>query len=219
MSRLNWDSLPADWTFTYNANIIERPYKGRPWVNAPQTEVSITGVIQPMVLECQEDWDSLVAWFDTRSKLVTCPLFYRAPITFEGVTSVYNATTTAINWTGTPYEFSGSYYVGANADVAYGVINPLDPVEWKVDIRPLENGIPFVQPKAGMPYQVGAIPFYVKTRKDNSFFDVILSLTPTNILSASEYVFIEEFSNSVIGYNDNNFSVYAEFNPNVIWRV
>lgn len=166
MSRLNWDALGADWTLTYNANIGEKPFYGLPMVNSPQTEVTITGIIQPMLLTCLEDYEQIVEWFDTRTKLVRCPVFYRAPVEYEGKTSYYDPLTKAIRWINSPYRFFGGYYVGSNANLSWDVLNPALPVEWKVDIRPLENGLPFVLPKKSLPIQIGAIPFYVKSRSN-----------------------------------------------------
>jgi hypothetical protein len=163
-NRLNWDAIGANWTLSYNPNVIERPFHGRPIVSTPQTEVTISGIIQPMLLTCREDFQELVTWFTERTKLVRCPVFYRAPVSYEGKVSYYDALSTSVRWVGSPYQFSGGYYVGANS-TSFNVLNPADPVEWKVDIRPLENGIPYVAPGAKLPIQVGAIPFYVKPRR------------------------------------------------------
>lgn len=163
-NRLNWDRVGANWTLSYNPNVIERPFHGKPIVNTPQTEVTITGVIQPMILTCKEDYQQLVNWFKDRTKLVICPVFYRAPVTYEGKVSYYDPGTDSIRWVDSPYRFSGGYYFGANTSGG-AVINPSLPVQWKVDIRPLENGIPFVDPAANLPVQVGAIPFYVKPKR------------------------------------------------------
>jgi hypothetical protein len=185
-NRLNWDNLGANWTLSYNPNIIERPFHGRPWVSTPQTEVTITGVIQPMILTCVEDYEQLVNWFTTRSKLVRCPVFYRAPVTYEGKTSFYDADTLSIRWNDSPYRFSGGYYTGSNANpTSYKVIDPNQPVEWKVDIRPLENGIPFVQPGLKLPIQIGAIPFYVKPRRPSLAAEVFLNLDPVVVGQAA----------------------------------
>ena len=153
-------------------------------VNSPQTEVTITGVIQPMLITCRDDYQELLDWFTTRSKLVRCPLFYRAPVSFEGKTSFYDSATVSIRWNDSPYRFSGCYYVGSNAS-SYRVINPSLPVEWKLDIRPLENGLPFVSPKDKLPIQIGAIPFYVKPKRNPLVAEVFLDLNPITLGAAT----------------------------------
>lgn len=213
-NRLNWDNLGADWTLSYNPNIIERPFHGRPIVNSPQTEVTITGVIQPMTLTCVEDYEEILEWFTTRSKLVRCPVFYRAPITYEGFTSFYDPVTESIRWNNSPYRFSGGYYSGVNAIDGY-VINPSAPVEWKLDIRPLENGLPFVKPAAKSLIQVGAIPFYVKPKPGNEFNEVYLTVQDSELNSSPTSVFMHLSSPVISGSVGANF-IYSSISSNII---
>jgi hypothetical protein len=161
---INFDNIGADWTLDYGATVLTKPYSGKPYITCSSTEVAISGTIQSLVLKCQSDIDSLEQWFTDGSKLVTCPLFYTAPISFEGVDSYYDSATNSISWSDSPYSFSGGYYVGTNADSNYDVINPLLPVEFKVNIIPLERGYRYYQPSSNSPRQVDAIPFIVLPR-------------------------------------------------------
>ncbi len=164
MSKLNWDTVGADWSFSYNPQILEKPFSGKVLVTCAQTEPTIRGTIQPLTLTCQEDIDSLEQWFEDGERLVRCPLFYRAPVTVDGFTSYYDNNFKCIRWTNSPYSFSGGYYVGANADSSFNVINPSAPVEWKVKIAPVNRGYRKYQPKRGQPLVTDAIEFTVLPR-------------------------------------------------------
>jgi hypothetical protein len=164
MGYLNWDNLPIKWSSTYGGTINKRVFSGDPVVNCSSTEPILSGIIQPMTLTCQEDVDSLDSFFLAGEKLIRCPIFYQAPITIEDVTSYYHAATKSIRWTNSPYSFSGGYYVGANADSSFNVINSSLPVEWKVKIVPLDRGYEYTQTKSGQKRQCGAIPFRVLAR-------------------------------------------------------
>ena len=164
MGYLNWDSLPAKWDSSYGGVVNKRVFSGDVLITNSSTEPILSGVIQPMTLKCQEDMDSLDEWFETGSKLVRCPIFYQAPITIEDVASYYDPDTKAIRWVDSPYSFTGGWYVGNNADSLFNVINPSLPVEWKVEIVPIERGYEYTQPNRNRPRQCGAIPFKILGR-------------------------------------------------------
>lgn len=164
MARLNWDALGSDWTLSYQPQLIQRPFSGKPLITISQTEVSIKGTFQPMELLCIEDADSIDQWFRDGERLIRCPAFYRSPISWEGKTSYYDKYFKCIRWVNSPYSFSGGYYVGSNADSNFNVINPDLPVEWKVKIAPVNRGYKFHQPSVSQPYSVAAIEFTVLPR-------------------------------------------------------
>ncbi len=162
MARLNWDSLHCEWKFDYGGVLNPHKFTGSSYITSKYTEAVWSGIIQPMVLECEEDKDSLYDWFETGSKLVRCPVFYKAPEVIEDVTSYYDSVNKCIRWTDTPYSFSGGYYVGSNSDVNFNVVDPGLPVEWKMNIVPDNRGFEFVEAKDKL--KVGAIPFKVLPR-------------------------------------------------------
>jgi hypothetical protein len=167
MGRLNWDALGIEWTFDYRANTFVKPYNGETLLNCPQDEVVITGVVQPMIITCESDYQEINLWFETETKLITCPTFYRAPVTILDVTSIYNHSNKSISWEDTPYKFTGVYFTGSNSNSNYNVLNPLLPVEWKVDICPTERTFSYHQPSLENPVFIEAIPFFVRPRLVN----------------------------------------------------
>jgi hypothetical protein len=168
--KMNWDKLSIEWSFDYRANINEKPYIGECVLSCPQNEITITGIIQPLTLFCQEDFNEIWNWFNLGSKLVFCPFLYRCPISFDGETSIYDPTLKLIKWINSPYQFSGGYYVGSNADLNYNVIDPNLPIQFKLDICPIEREIGYYQPSIKNPIQLDPIPFFVRPRKVNNFF-------------------------------------------------
>lgn len=173
MARLNWDNLGIDWNFSYLPTVIDKPYSGSPYISVASTEVIIKGTIQPMVLTCQNDVDSLSQWFRTGHRKIRCPVFFRAPLAFEGHTSYYDSVQNCIRFNTsyptssfrTPYSFFGAYYVGSNADSNFNVIDPLLPIEFKVEIAPVKKGFKYGRASKKQPMHIEAIDFVVVPRK------------------------------------------------------
>ena len=162
--RLDWNHLHCKWTSSLGGVVKQPLYTSRPIINCKYTEPMLSGVIQPMVLHCEEDIASLDQWFATSSKLVRCPIFYRAPVIFNGSESYYDDVRKCIRWVDSIISFTGGYYTGSNADSNYNVINPNLPVEWLVDIVPDERGYRYTQASLGQGREIEAIGFKVLAR-------------------------------------------------------
>jgi hypothetical protein len=170
MTKLDWDNLPADWTFSYEPEVTERMI-GTPLIQLKSSQPVIRGVIQPMTLFCREDLKEIEDWFESGSKLVRCPIFFSTLTVSEwGVQMSYNNITKSIDFSlgtnpsGSPYSFSGAYYTGANADSNFNVINPAATVEWKLAISPVETGFELDIAGENNYAQTSAIPFTVNHR-------------------------------------------------------
>jgi hypothetical protein len=162
--KVNWDCLPATWSFDYEATTNRSLFSTAVSISCKRTEPTITGVIQPMVLDCQEDIDILDDWFATKSKLVYCPVFYRCPVVFNGMTSYYDNINRCVRWENSPNSYSGGYYTGVNANNGFNVINPLLPVLFKLDICPEGRGYEYTRANSGLAMEVGSISFKVRPR-------------------------------------------------------
>jgi hypothetical protein len=161
MIRLNWDSFGAEWTFDYRVNQFVRPYSEEVSLNCPQDEVVITGLMQSLTIFCEEDYQEIRTWMQTGSKLVKCPVFYRAPVEIDGVTSFYDPLRKCISWIDSPYKFSGAYYIGGNSN-NFEVVDSNLPIEWKLDICPINRELGYSQPSEKNPITLDPIPFFVR---------------------------------------------------------
>jgi hypothetical protein len=170
--RLDWDSLIIDWQFDYLANLVKKPFSGAVHLSTPTNMSSVTGSTQLLTLKCDEDFKLITDWFDRGYQYLRCPLFYRAPLVYEGTRSFIDFTNKVLTWERTktgatsfspsPYCFDLDwlYFIGANSNAGV-LIDPNQPVQWKLKIKPLERGFRYQKRTKTTPSTVQPIPFVV----------------------------------------------------------
>jgi hypothetical protein len=177
--RLDWDSLIADWDFDYQANLIKFPYSGEIHLSTPTNMCSISGTIQTLTLGCDEDFVMITNWFDRGYQYVRCPLFFRAPISYEGTRSYLDPGLQLLRWQRTnagssvledsPYCYDTKclYFTGVNSNGGLA-LDPNQPIEWYLKIRPVERGFEYIKKKKNIPGIISPIPFVAVPVFDDS---------------------------------------------------
>lgn len=169
--RRNWDRFGSEWEINYNANIIEKPYSGRPTITTPQREATITGTMEKQIITHPDDFKDLQDWFKNGGRIVRCPIFNTAPVKAGDIDSYVSKDTTtgliSIVWRYkevlTPYKFRSIYFIGALATPQGGLLaTPVATTKYDfgVNIRPKSRGFTYTHRDTNQ-WEIDAIDFYV----------------------------------------------------------